>query len=123
MRRWLDHPLFRRVRLHRSGRRPQPAIGPKNRWPISGRRLSASLRGWFQRRARHNSVARVAVVDSDGNVTGYRDEITPTPRHKLKASASAAVKGVMTKSGSLRIETHYTSRTEAPHRKAGRPRF
>src|SRR5271166_1528518 len=40
-----------------------------------------------------------------------------------KCSASAAVKGVMTKSGSLRIETPYTSRTEAPHRKAGRPRF
>ena len=31
-------------------------------------------------------------ADSDGNVAGYRDEITPARRHKLKASAAAAMK-------------------------------
>jgi hypothetical protein len=49
---------------------------------------------------------RIPLLDPDGNVTGFRDEITPTPSHKLKASAAAAIKGVSTKSGSLKIETH-----------------
>jgi hypothetical protein len=49
---------------------------------------------------------RRPVFDADGNVTGYRDEITPTPSHRLKAGQAAAVKGVTTKSGSLKIEFH-----------------
>jgi Terminase small subunit len=49
---------------------------------------------------------RVPVLDADGNVTGFRDEMTPTPSHNLKASAAAAVKGVSAKSGSLKIEMH-----------------
>ena len=49
---------------------------------------------------------RVPVLDADGNASGFRDEITPTPSHNLKASAAAAVKGVTTKSGSLKIEIH-----------------
>ena len=49
---------------------------------------------------------RQPIVDDHGNVTGYREEITPTPSHKLKAAQAAAVKGVTTKSGSLKIELH-----------------
>src|SRR5271166_2550272 len=49
---------------------------------------------------------RRPVFDADGNVTGYRDEITPTPSHLLNAGQAAAVKGVTTKSGSLKIEFH-----------------
>jgi hypothetical protein len=49
---------------------------------------------------------RQPIVDDHGNVTGYREEMTPTPSHKLKADQAAAVKGVTTKSGSLKIELH-----------------
>ena len=49
---------------------------------------------------------RRPVLDADGNVTGFRDEIMPIPSHKLKPSQAAAVKGVTTKSGSLKIELH-----------------
>ena len=49
---------------------------------------------------------RQPIVDDHGNVTGYREEVTPTPSHNLKAAQAAAVKGVTTKSGSLKIELH-----------------
>jgi hypothetical protein len=49
---------------------------------------------------------RRPLYDADGNVIGYRDEMTATPSHKLKPSQAAAVKGVTTKSGRLKIEFH-----------------
>jgi hypothetical protein len=48
--------------------------------------------------------SRQPVMDADGNVKGFEDVIVPTPSHKLSADSAAAVRGVTTKSGSLKID-------------------
>ena len=47
---------------------------------------------------------RRAVLDVDGNVTGYEDMMTPTPSHRLTPGAAAAVRSVTTKAGALKID-------------------
>ena len=47
---------------------------------------------------------RRPVVDSEGNVVRFEDAMIPTPSRLLSADAAAAVRGVTTKSGALRIE-------------------
>jgi hypothetical protein len=49
---------------------------------------------------------REAVVDRNGNVTGFEERVSPTPSRNLSAAAAAAVKGVTTKAGSLKVELH-----------------
>lgn len=49
---------------------------------------------------------RVPVVDPEGSVTGYRDELTATPSHRLTRDAAASVRSVTTKGGALKIDVH-----------------
>ena len=49
---------------------------------------------------------REAIVDGEGNVTGYQDIVTPTPSHQLKASQAASVKGVSVRPSGLKVELH-----------------
>lgn len=49
---------------------------------------------------------RVPVMDAEGNVTGYRDEMQATPSRLLTRDQAAIVKSVTTKSGALRVEVH-----------------
>jgi hypothetical protein len=47
---------------------------------------------------------RRPVVDAEGNVVRFEDAMVPTPSRLLSADAAAAVRGVTSKSGTLRIE-------------------
>ena len=47
---------------------------------------------------------RKAIVNSDGDVTGFTDEIDITPSHKLKPEQAALVKGVFRKGDGVRVE-------------------
>jgi hypothetical protein len=49
---------------------------------------------------------RAPIVDSDGSVVGYQDEVVATPSHELTRDAAASIKEVSTKSGAVRIATH-----------------
>lgn len=49
---------------------------------------------------------RVPIIDSDGSVVGYRDEVIATPSHELTRDQAAMVKEVSTKSGDVRLATH-----------------
>ena len=49
---------------------------------------------------------RVPIIDSDGSVVGYQDEVIATPSHELSRDAAASIKEVSTKSGAVRIATH-----------------
>ena len=49
---------------------------------------------------------RRPVLDQDGNVTGFADEVVATPSHKLSRAQAANVKEISTKAGAVRIATH-----------------
>ena len=49
---------------------------------------------------------RVPVLDTEGVVLGWRDEVIATPSRLLGAEQAAQVRSVTTKSGALKIETH-----------------
>jgi hypothetical protein len=49
---------------------------------------------------------RIPIVDSDGSIVGYEDEVVATPSHELTRDAAASIKEVSTKSGAVRIATH-----------------
>lgn len=49
---------------------------------------------------------RVAIVDADGTVTGWRNVMTVTPSDKLTAAQAATIREVSTKSGELKFATH-----------------
>jgi hypothetical protein len=49
---------------------------------------------------------RVPVLDSEGNVLGWRDEVIATPSRLLSADQAAQVRSVTTKGGALKIEAH-----------------
>jgi hypothetical protein len=47
---------------------------------------------------------RRPVIDVDGNVAGFQDELIATPSDCLTSDAAAAVRSVTTKAGSLRVD-------------------
>ena len=49
---------------------------------------------------------RIPIVDSDGSIVGYEDEVVATPSHELTRDAAASIKEVSTKSGAVRLATH-----------------
>lgn len=49
---------------------------------------------------------REPVLDAAGNVTGFREVVSPTPSRLLSPGAAASVKGVTTKAGTLKVELH-----------------
>jgi len=49
---------------------------------------------------------RKAIIDLDGSVQGFTDELVATPSHKLSRDAMAAVKSVKTKAGKIQIDMH-----------------
>lgn len=49
---------------------------------------------------------RKAELDQDGNVVGMVDAVAPIASHQLSRDAAAMVKGISTKSGSVKIEAH-----------------
>ncbi len=48
--------------------------------------------------------AQIEGTELDGNITGYEDMMTPTPSRRLSADAAAAVRGITTKAGALKID-------------------
>ena len=49
---------------------------------------------------------RVPIVDAEGSVTGYRDELITTPSERLAPDAAAKVKALKTKAGQVQVEFH-----------------
>ena len=112
-----------RSSLHQA--RWNPAVAARVEWLLS-ERVNAETR---RRHAKENSVediriramrrleamalgdrrdliqwGRKPVVNSDGDVTGFVDDLALTPSDKLTADQAALVKGVFMKSGQLRVE-------------------
>lgn len=49
---------------------------------------------------------RKPIIDADGSLQGFADEVVATPSHKLSRDAMAAVKSVKTKAGKIQIDMH-----------------
>jgi hypothetical protein len=49
---------------------------------------------------------RVPECDSEGNVLGWRDQVTATPSHFLTAAQAAQVRSITTKKGSVTFQVH-----------------
>jgi hypothetical protein len=49
---------------------------------------------------------RVPQFDREGNVLGWRDQVTATPSHFLTADQAAQVRSITTKKGSVTFEVH-----------------
>jgi hypothetical protein len=49
---------------------------------------------------------RVPEFDSEGNVLGWRDQVTATPSHFLTAAQAAQVRSITTKKGSVTFQVH-----------------
>ena len=46
------------------------------------------------------------MLDAEGNVLGWRDEVIATPSRLLRVDQAAQVRSVTTKAGVLKIEAH-----------------
>jgi hypothetical protein len=49
---------------------------------------------------------RRAIVNADGEVTGYEEDVRMTPSSKMSAATAASIKGIIAKFGHARIELH-----------------